>query len=266
MDWSRIGRLWSYPRRNLSPRSRWEYIGRSRLDAFRMMDGSTCEDDLRRRGEAMARAFAAALEIGPAHEVLEVGCGVARVARELAPLCGSYTGADISRSLLRRARERAASLANLQFVHLEGPGLAGLPDGGFQRLICHLVFLHLDEPEIRPLLREFGRVLTPGGVAYFDAWNLRHADVWDLFRRESLDPHTRRLPHRSRFYTREAVEDWLDASGLVPLWMSDGAFLVQVVAGRQDGDGQLHRAMAARLQREGRHLIPDGHLDFFPQG
>ncbi len=264
MDWSRIGRLWSFPRRNLSPRSRWEYIGLSREDAYRMMDGSSCEEDLRRRGERMARAFADALEIGPGEDVLEVGCGVARVGRELAPLCGSYTGADISRSLLRRVGERAGGLGNVSLVHLQEPGLTELPDAGYGRLLCHLVFLHLDEPEIRLLLKEFRRVLTPGGVAYFDAWNLRHGDVWDLFRKESLDPRTRRLPHRSRFYTREAVEDWLDASGLVPLWVADGTFLVQVVAGRRDGDAARQQAMAARLRRAGKRLIPAGRLDFPP--
>jgi SAM-dependent methyltransferase len=262
MDWSRIGRLWSFPGRNLSARSRWEYIGRSRTDAFQMMDGSTSEEDLRQRGGRMALAFSSALEIRPSDIVLDVGCGVARVGRELASLCGAYTGADISRTLLRRARERTGHLGNVRFVHLAGMDLAELPDARFSRLVCHLVFLHLDEPEIRALLRDFRRVLTPGGVAYFDAWNLRDSDVWDLFRRESLDHHVRRQPHRSRFYTREAVEDWLDACGLRSLWMSDDSFLVQAVVGRDDGERSAHESVSRRLRQEASRIIPRGKLGF----
>ena len=58
MDWGRFSRLWAYPGRNISARARWEYIGRSAVDAARMMDGSTGEDDLRRRGEFMADLLA----------------------------------------------------------------------------------------------------------------------------------------------------------------------------------------------------------------
>ena len=262
MDWSRIGRLWSFPGRNLSARTRWEYIGRSRTDAFQMMDGSACEEDLRHRGGRMALAFSTALDIRPSDTVLDVGCGVARVGRELASLCGAYTGADISRTLLRRARERTGHLGNVSFVHLGGMDLAELPAAHFSRLVCHLVFLHLDEPEIRALLRDFRRVLAPGGVAYFDAWNLRNNDVWDLFRRESLDPRVRRQPHRSRFYTSEAVEDWLDASGLRTIWMSDDSFLVQAVVGRDDGERSAHDRVGRRLQQEAGRIMPRGKLDF----
>ena len=73
MDWTRLSRLWAYPGRNASARARWEYIGRSTGDAFHMMDGSTGEEDLCRRGEFMANLLAEALEITPRSHVLEVG-------------------------------------------------------------------------------------------------------------------------------------------------------------------------------------------------
>ena len=77
MDWSRIGRLWSFPGRNLSARTRWEYIGRSRTDAFQMMDGSACEEDLRHRGGRMALAFSSALDRRlAARTEKSVPCGV----------------------------------------------------------------------------------------------------------------------------------------------------------------------------------------------
>ncbi|MFQ5768706.1 MAG: class I SAM-dependent methyltransferase [Acidobacteriota bacterium] len=262
MEWSAMGRVWAFPRRNRSARHRWEYIGRSGPDAYRMMDGSRSEAELRQRGGRMARAFAEAMGIRPSHQVLEVGCGVARIGRELAPLCGTYTGADISRSLLKRAGKRTAHLDNTGFVYLEGPGLAGLEGGRFQRLICHLVLLHLDEAEIRLLLREFRRVLSRDGIAYLDAWNLRQPQVWELFRREALDPRLRTQPHRSRFYTREALRDWLEASGLAAVWGRDDSFLLQAVAGRTDADGNEMDHLRTLLKEKGSLLRPQGRLEF----
>jgi ubiquinone/menaquinone biosynthesis C-methylase UbiE len=256
MEWDRIGRLWSYPRRNASPRRRWEYIGRSRGDAFRMMDGSTCEEELTGRGGKMAAALAATLGIDKTTRVLEVGCGVARLGRELAPLCRSYTGVDISGTLLRHARRRTAHLANVQFSRVEGEGLPGLPDASFDRVICHLVFLHLDESDIRALLRGFRRVLTADGVAYFDAWNLRHPEVWNLFQREMADERVRRQPHRARFYFREAVEEWLDASALRPVWIADRDSLLQVVAARSDAESAVVGDRARLLDSAGQRLAP----------
>jgi len=264
MDWGRFSRLWAYPGRNISARARWEYIGRSAVDASRMMDGSTGEDDLRRRGEFMADLLAGALEITPQTHVLEVGCGVGRVGREMAPRCAAWTGADISRSLLRRARRRTAHLGNVTLTHLAGEGLAGLPDAAWDRLYCHKVMLHIDEPGIRVLLRDFRRVLRRDGLAYFDVWNLNHPDAQDLSRREAADPILSRQPHRSRFYARDSVDGWLHEAGLQPVWIADSSFLLQVIATRADADPEATNAARRRLKEQGAALIPRGHLDFVP--
>jgi SAM-dependent methyltransferase len=262
MDWTRLSRLWAYPGRNRSARARWEYIGRSRRDAFHMMDGSTGEGDLRRRGEFMAELLAGALEITPRSRVLEVGCGVARVGREMAPRCAAWTGADISRSLLRHARRRTAHLANVDLRHLAGEGLAGLPDAAWDRLYCHKVLLHVDEPGIAALLRGFRRVLQPQGLAYLDVWNGEHEDVRDLACREQADAALTRQPHRSRFYSREQLQSWLNAAGLQPVWIADSSFLLQVIVARSDADGAVVAAARHRLGEDGCRLIPRGDMDF----
>jgi SAM-dependent methyltransferase len=264
MDWTRLSRLWAYPGRNVSARARWEYIGRSASDAFHMMDGSTSEEDLHRRGEFMANLLAVALEITPRSRVLEVGCGVARVGREMAPRCAAWTGADISRSLLRHARRRTAHLTNVDLRHLAGEGLEGLPDAAWDRLYCHKVLLHVDEPGIAVLLRDIRRVLQPHGLAYLDVWNGEHADVQDLARREQADPVLRRQPHRSRFYTRGQVQSWLTAAGLQPVWIADSSFLIQVISARSDADPEVVATARHRLDQHGSSLIPRGDLDFTP--
>lgn len=262
MDWSRFARLWAYPGRNRSARARWEYIGRSGGDAMHMMDGSASEADLRRRGGSMAELFTSSLAIGPENHVLEVGCGVGRVGRELAPRCASWTGSDISRSLLRRARRRLGHLDHVQFRHLEMDGLAGLPDATWDRVYCHLVLLHVDAVGCGALVAGFHRVLTAEGLVYFDVWNRHHPDVAALALREERDASLRRQPHRSRFYGREDVEEWLQAAGLQTIWICDESFLVQVVAAPAAASASTLHQARQRLARTGPALIPRGYLDF----
>jgi len=267
VDWTRITRLWAYPGRNRSARARWEYIGRSQSDATHMMDGSADEADLRRRGGRMARTLAAALGITGDQQVLEVGCGLGRVGREMAPLCATYTGVDISRSLLRRAARRNRHLPNVTLRHLarqgdHGDGLDGLEDGTWDRIYCHLVLLHLDEAAILSLLKGMRRVLAADGLVYLDAWNRNHPHVMELSRGEKLDPSLQRQPHRSRFYGRPEVEGWLAAASLQAVWISDESFLVQVVAAHSDCSPEALAAARERLAQNAVHLIPRGRLDF----
>jgi len=267
VDWTRITRLWAYPGRNRSARARWEYIGRSRSDATHMMDGSAGEADLRRRGGRMARTLAAALGITRDQQILEVGCGLGRVGREMAPLCATYTGVDISRNLLRRAARRSRHLPNVTLRHLtrqgdHGDGLDGLEDGTWTRIYCHLVLLHLNEAAILSLLKGMRRVLAADGLVYLDAWNRNHPHVMELSRGEELDPSLRRQPHRSRFYVRQEVEGWLAAASLQAIWISDESFLVQVVAAHSGCSPEALAAARERLAQNAVHLIPRGRLDF----
>ena len=210
----------------------------------------------------MAHLLVPGLDIRTAHRVLEVGCGVARVGRELAPCCARYHGVDISRRLLDVARARMAHLGNVELSHLTGQGLDGLSTGCYDRLICHLVLLHVDATGVQRLLRGFARVLRDDGAAYFDLWNARNPDAMALAQRESLDPRIRRQPHRSRFYTRREVEAWLPAAGLDAVWVSDATFLIQIVAVREDAPDSARRSLARLLAAAGDTLLPRGHLEF----
>lgn len=86
-------RLWQAERRNWrSAKDAWEYIGRNRSVAYLMMNSSKTEKELQESGLQVARALQAGLCIDQNHKVLEVGCGVARIGRELAPYCGEGGG------------------------------------------------------------------------------------------------------------------------------------------------------------------------------
>ncbi|MFN8460138.1 MAG: class I SAM-dependent methyltransferase, partial [Anaerolineae bacterium] len=91
-----------------SMKSVWEHIGRDRQLAFMMINNSQDEAQLQATGRQVAEGLTYGLKIEPQHRVLEIGCGVARIGRELAPHCGEWWGCDISGSIIRLARQRTA--------------------------------------------------------------------------------------------------------------------------------------------------------------
>lgn len=92
-------------------------------------------------------------------DVVELGCGTGK---NTALLAGARraVGLDLSRQMLARAEARAP-FAELIAHDLREPW--PLPDGGFDRALANLVLEHVRD--VRPLLRELGRVLRPGGRA-----------------------------------------------------------------------------------------------------
>jgi SAM-dependent methyltransferase len=91
--------------------------------------------------------------------VLDAGCGAGAHAAELIARGAAVTGVDLSAGLLGIARERLGPDVPLHRADLSEP--LPLPAGGFDLVLCSLVMHYLAEWE--PTLREFHRVLAPGG-------------------------------------------------------------------------------------------------------
>ena len=227
-----------------------------------MMDGSRDEAGLRAAGGLMAERFRQGLGIDSAHRVLEIGCGLGRVARELAPRVAAYDGVDHARSLLRHARRRCAGVACA--AGRPGPRFLA-PDeveGDYDRVLCHLVLLHCDAAGRQALLGLMASRLSPEGLGYFDAWNAAHPEAAALRAREAADPRLARQPHRARFHGRAELEDWLGAAGLAAVWTSDASFLLQAVVMRAGAQQAVRRAAAERLAGTAEALVPRGRLTF----
>jgi len=98
---------------------------------------------------------------------LDFGCGVGRLTQALAPVFERTVGVDISSSMLAVAAERNRFVDRVSYVANQTADLRVLQDGAFDFLISHIVLQHLP-PEIAVgYLREFFRVLAPGGVLVF---------------------------------------------------------------------------------------------------
>lgn len=117
----------------------------------------------------------------PYHRVLDVGCGIGRMARPLAafldPARGSYDGFDVNRAGIEWCRAqyapyphfrfRAVDLFNTRYRPDAGGSAASFSfpyaDGSFDFVFATSVFTHLLAGDADRYLAEVARVLAPGG-------------------------------------------------------------------------------------------------------
>ncbi len=76
--------------------------------------------------ELVAWLRASAL-IGAETDVLDVGCGIGRVAAAIAPFVGSVVGIDVADAMVDEARRRAV-FPNVRFLRTDGEALPVLPE------------------------------------------------------------------------------------------------------------------------------------------
>lgn len=99
--------------------------------------------------------------------VLEIGCGVGRLARHLAPRVERYVGYDIAPSMVAEARARCAQSRN---AHFHVGGADGVPDdidGSFDFAIAHAVLIHVPRELVATITRTAFERLAPGGELRF---------------------------------------------------------------------------------------------------
>jgi ubiquinone/menaquinone biosynthesis C-methylase UbiE len=119
-----------------------------------------------------ASALAALVEhadLGNAGAVFELGCGTGRFAadllRRLLPADSSYSGVDVSETMVRLASERLAPFGPRASVVLtSGPPPLPLSDSSVDRFLSTYVLDLLPASAVQDVLAEAARVLRPGGL------------------------------------------------------------------------------------------------------
>jgi SAM-dependent methyltransferase len=101
---------------------------------------------------------------------VEIGAGLGRVCKALAPHFGRVVGIDISAEMVRRARELVAE-QNVSFEVGDGVTLGSIEDEAADLVLTFTVLQHLPTRDaIFGYLRESARVLRPGGMLVAQ-WN-----------------------------------------------------------------------------------------------
>jgi SAM-dependent methyltransferase len=155
-DWSRLGRedpLWAV---YVSPGTRG---GKWDVEAF---------FELGRREVEAALGQLAGLGLSPErHRALDFGCGVGRLSQALADHVEEVIALDIAPSMLAKAREFDRSDGRVQFVLNQKADLSDVKTASIDIVYSSLVLQHMPPEMAQGYLREFVRVLAPGGVAIF---------------------------------------------------------------------------------------------------
>jgi ubiquinone/menaquinone biosynthesis C-methylase UbiE len=158
--------------------------------------------------------------------VLDVGCGIGLVDRELEGHVGLLCGADMSRSSLEFAKERAPST---RFALYDGVRLP-FRDASFDAAFAISVLHHVP-PAARPVfVAEMLRPIVPRGVVIFIEHN-------------PLNPVTRRIVSRCAF---DADAVLLHRKELDRLLVAAGA---PAVGGRYIGFSPVRHALVERAER-----------------
>jgi SAM-dependent methyltransferase len=145
--------------------------------------GKWNEEEFFRTGVAEIEALLAKLESAGLSraswsKVLDFGCGVGRLSRALASHFESVTGVDIAPSMIAKAQDLAGANSRCRFVLNTSDDLSAFPAGHFDLIYSNIVLQHMPPRFAKKYIREFIRVLAPGGAVVFQlptgpAWTIR---------------------------------------------------------------------------------------------
>ena len=104
--------------------------------------------------------------------VLDIGCGIGRPEKYLAPSVRHVVGADVSPRMLALARRRHEGLSNISWRLTNGTQFKFAAENTFDFAFSEHVLQHIDKPQVVRLLRDLLRVLKSDGRALLQFLNL----------------------------------------------------------------------------------------------
>lgn len=210
---------------------------RDRLTPPRRLSLYVGHGDFRATGEEFLGLFRRLADLNPDDRVLDIGCGIGRMARVLVPVLqppGSYDGFDIAEPGIRWCQAHYRDTpAPFRFRHAnvhnsvynpsgrDTPGTYRFPyDGGsFDLAIATSVFTHLLADAADHYLAEAARVLAPDGRLFSTWFALEHTDTPPppFHADPALAPASvsdRAAPETAVAYPERWLRERLDAHGL----------------------------------------------------
>jgi ubiquinone/menaquinone biosynthesis C-methylase UbiE len=197
-------------------KSVWNSLSTSKKDAFLCIAGYTDEDKFHADAEDTADILRQTVGVRHGDVFLEIGCGIGRVGRVLAPFVKEWIGCDVSANMLRIAGRRLLGLTNTRLQEVSGYDLQPFADNSIDVVYATVLFMHLDEWDRYNYVLEAFRVLKPGGRFYCDNIDLASPVGWRVFEegRKVFKP-SERPPQISKCSTKPEIETFLKQARFV---------------------------------------------------
>jgi len=199
----------------------WDEVAQTRQGAYYGVAGlpfgeAPDDENLDRHGKRTAEILLKKLGLKTTDSVLEVGVGVGRLARTIAPHVAEYHGVDVSANMIRYARERCRGLDNVFLYHLPDGDLRVFPSDRFDAVIFQVVLIHLDREDTFHYLEQARKLLKPRGKLWAQFYNLLHPGGWAQFRFsvEQALKEGGKSRGRSQAYTCLEVRKFMEEAGL----------------------------------------------------
>ena len=159
---------------DIRQKMREDWDRRARIDP-RYWVAATAEADEASYAASAAQDAAALLDglrgrVGPTGRVLDLGCGIGRIAAEIAGGFAEVVGVDVSPEMIASARAMHADRSGLRFEANSGSDLAAFPDADMDLVFSYSVLPHLPPDVLESYFLEVGRVLRPGGWFRYQFW------------------------------------------------------------------------------------------------
>lgn len=191
----------------------WTALSATEEAARTWVQGSPEEDELRRTATQDAVRLQRFLQVTPGDDVLEIGCGVGRLATVLAPSCHTWTGCDVSPRMLEYAARRLDGVPNVRFVEVTGYDLQPVGSESVDAVYCTVVFMHLTEWDRYGYVEEAYRILRPGGRLYIDNISLTTDFGWKFFQSSRTYEPSERPPQIGSASTPQEFDVYLRQAG-----------------------------------------------------
>ncbi len=104
-------------------------------------------------------------EIPDRSDILEIGPGGGRWTEPLLKRARTYVGVDISSSCIEHCKRKFGLDPRARFIVGSGRDLAQIEDSSVDTIWSFDVFVHINRAEVENYVREFARILRPGGIA-----------------------------------------------------------------------------------------------------
>jgi ubiquinone/menaquinone biosynthesis C-methylase UbiE len=159
--------------------------------------------------------------------VVDLGCGIGRIAYYTAPLCRTLWAVDVSLEMLGFAEQRLAGLPNVRYELCDNTSAKGVPDTSADFVYAIIVLQHLEREDAFMLMRDALRMLRPGGKAFFTWPNLLDESYAETFVTYSETGEVAN-PSRARMYTTTELQCILPRVGFSEVTVLDAPNIVTI--------------------------------------